>query len=577
MADGKEFSEIEKKAILHQKGKVVNALDLYRPTEFQEPFFLAMEKTDVMEVLLAGGNRSGKSVCASIVMASILLNKPVTFRDGSKHYMRPERWRSEALKIWLVGMNWDHIGKTFHRLLFKPGLFRVIRDQQTGKWRSWDPSRPGEAEQQANTRPSPPLLRSDDVEGGESGFAWEDKKANQFKAFEMANDKTRIESFPSTGESPPMGDPVNIIWIDEAIENGKWYAELLVRLIDLRGRLLWTAYPSTAPSAEMSAIEERALEQVVTKDQTTYHFVLDGSKNPFTASKHRDKIMATMDEDELAARDRGVSNNDRWRMYPRFSKFVHRAYGPDDSKDDAIGRVLRNGVPANWTRYLILDPGTANPGVLFVAIPPSHLGDFIVPYDELYLHYTSAEPLAKAIAAKLGITPKHNGDVIEEMIADFRACRQTPAGFAGTIGQNYEKYFEQYGIKSRRHGSRFTPGSDDPYPRIMRVQGIMNLRHDGTTRLRILGCPHLVKQLERARWEKTSKGDPSDKPAQHQQIDISTCLEYFVSRDDCGYFAPPPQQPKGVPDHRSVVANLQKQLGVVSKESSSNSIVCGIS
>ena len=57
MANDKSFSEIEKKAILHQKGKVVNALDLYRPTEFQEPFFLAMEKSDVVEVLLAGGNR----------------------------------------------------------------------------------------------------------------------------------------------------------------------------------------------------------------------------------------------------------------------------------------------------------------------------------------------------------------------------------------------------------------------------------------------------------------------------------------------------------------------------------------
>ena len=155
MTDGKDFSEIEKKAILFKKGKVVNALDIYRPTEFQEAIFLAMEKNEILEVLLAGGNRSGKSVCASVAMASILLNKPVTFRDGSKHYMRPKRWRSEPMKIWLVGMNWDHIGKTFHRLLFKPGLFRVIRDQQTGKWRSWDPSRPGEAEQQHNTQPSP--------------------------------------------------------------------------------------------------------------------------------------------------------------------------------------------------------------------------------------------------------------------------------------------------------------------------------------------------------------------------------------------------------------------------------------
>ena len=52
MANDKSFSEIEKKAILHKKGKVVNALDLYRPTEFQEPFFLAMEKSELVRETL---------------------------------------------------------------------------------------------------------------------------------------------------------------------------------------------------------------------------------------------------------------------------------------------------------------------------------------------------------------------------------------------------------------------------------------------------------------------------------------------------------------------------------------------
>lgn len=551
------------------------ALDMFRPTEHQEEFFRAMERVDIIEMLLGGGNRAGKSVAAAICLASLVLDKPVTFRDGSKHYMRPGRWRDEPLKIWLIGYDWRHIGKTFYRLLFMKGLYKIIRDSDTGVWRSWDPSNPADADRFDEARPSPPLIRMMDVVSGMDGISWENKKENQFQSCDFVHDGSRIEVFPSTGAAP-QGDPVHYIWIDEKIDADRLYNELKVRTIDYRGRIVWTAWPDTAPSDAMAGLSDRAEDQAGKPKQRSFAIRLRGQDNIYTQSDHRDAIFAGMDEEERLARDQGVMNNDRWRMYPRFNKYFHRAYGPDQSKDDKLAAVIRakNGIPSDFTRYLILDPGTAHPAILFVAVPPPELGDFVVPYDEIYIPYTSAEPLAKACAAKLGITDTYPGDVIEEMIADFRACRQTPLGFDGTVGQNYEKYFAKEKIRSRRHGTRFTPGSDNVKVRIMRVQGMMNIRPDGTSRLRILGCKNLVKQLEQARWAKTPKDEPDDVPAKYQHIDLPTCLEYFGSRDDCGYFKPPPIV---IPDGRSpeeVRKSFSKFFGV-SPQQNDKTIYCG--
>jgi hypothetical protein len=65
MAKDADFSEFEKKAILFKKGKLVNALDLYRPTEFQEPFFLAMEKNWYLSIMV---------ICTCLIQSVVKAN-----------------------------------------------------------------------------------------------------------------------------------------------------------------------------------------------------------------------------------------------------------------------------------------------------------------------------------------------------------------------------------------------------------------------------------------------------------------------------------------------------------------------
>ena len=565
-----ETSQLQAKVMRTRKDHVVNALSLFRPTEQQEPFFRRMAGETILEVCVGGGNRAGKSLIVAAWFAAIALNQPITLRDGTQLHMRPPLWRNEPLKLWLVGYDLRHCGKTLYRLLFKKDPFRIIRDQNTGKWRTYDPTNAEDKEAYSLTRPSPPLIQMSDVEGGEDGIAWENKKERQFSSLELAHDGTRIEVFPSTGERP-QGDPAHAIWVDEKLHDEEWYSELLARLMDYRGRILWTSWPTTAPSAVLSELEERAATQRGKPDARSFAFTLSGSDNPYTQSAHRQAILATMDEDTRAARDKGIANADRWRVYPRFSRFVHRVYGPDPDGDDDLAKEVRklNGIPNDWTRYLILDPGTANPAVLFVAVPPPKFGDFIVPYDELYVHYINARELAQAVAGKT------RGQMFEDFIIDSHAGRMTPMGFDTTVQQNYEKYFAEFKLRSARHGSHFTPGTDDVASRIMRVQGSLNIRENNTPQLRILGCPNLVKQLEGYKWQKDARDNPTDKPALHQKVDVAACLEYHIASDNHGYVKPKVAANTGDPlSYANVMAGFKKIMGIETKPRD-GSVYCG--
>jgi hypothetical protein len=538
MSFKQHFSDLEARAILASRERMPPALELFRPQPYQEGFIEAMSRNMVLEVMLGGGNQSGKSLCAAASVAAMIMNQSITFNSGEKIQMRPERWRNEAMKIWIVGFDWDHLGKTIYRLLFMPGAFRILRDQETGKWRAWDPTRPGEPDLE-KTRPAPAFIPMEAIAGGEDGISWENKKEHQPNSMTMAHDETVVQFFPSTADRAPQGDPAHLIWLDEHIHDESWYSELIIRLRIYRGRLLWTAWADTAPSSNIMEACERAEKQQGKPEQKSFSFSFSGEASPFGDPEHDAAIYDTMDEETRQARASGTPSNARWRVFARFSPYIHRALPQEERDDDPLAAAIRkcNGIPGDWTRYMILDPGTQHAAVLFVAIPPPKLwaaaGDFVVPYDEFYVPRASAKTIAEAVAKRCA------GVTIEDIIADPHACRQTPMGFSMTIGQNYEREFRTVNFGSRRHGSRMTYGSDDVDSRILMAQGSLNIRADGSVRLRILGCTQLCRQMERYRWERGADRNPTNKPAKYQRIDLCHAIEYFLSRSDCGYFKPP--------------------------------------
>ena len=103
----------------------------------------------------------------------------------------------------------------------------------------------------------------------------------------------------------------------------------------------------------------------------------------------------------------------------------------------------------------------------------------------------------------------------------------------------------------------------------------MKIRQDGTVQLRIVGCPKLIDQLSSAKVGKDSKGNPTDEPAKYYPIDGTTCLEYLVSRKDCGYFAPPPAPPKAAFTANDFIGQMNTMLGVTKPKMPQGSVLCG--
>ena len=537
-----------------------NALAMFRPTERQDEFLRAMTADKLMEAAVTGRNRGGKSLAIFAWFASLLLDEPITMRNGEKLNMRPSRWRGQKMLCWAFGFDWAHIGETVYRLLFEAGAFKMIRDLDTKQWRAYDPSR--DKDRSLECQPAPPFIRTSMIE--DDSWAWESKKDRQLRSVRFVKDGTRIVFYASTG-SIPMGNPVHAILIDEKIDSDNLYPECLMRLVDDEGRIVWASWPTLAPSGAFLALVDRAEEQIAREpaDRKAIAFAFRRGDNPFTENAHLDAALGTMDEDEAAARGDGVMGLARWQMYPRFSRAVHRALPPEATPNeevhDKLAHAIRanNGIPFDWTRYLILDPGTTNAGVLFVAVPPPSIGDYLVPYDELWLHNNDAEAseLAKRVLAK------SMGQHFEDFIADFQAMNQKPMGFGLTINTNYSNHFRALNLHCHRRGSSFTPGSNDPPSRIAATQGTMNIRSDGTPRLRILGCPILCKQLEDYRKQADPNGYPMDAPAKHQKIDVAVALEYMVSRADCGYVKPHPPEKAKLPGMRMYEAFMKKHGG----------------
>jgi len=505
----------------------IDAVRMFRPAPGeQEKFF----RCNATEILLRGGNRSGKTVCTATRFAAIARDMPITLKDGTQIDARLPHQRKRPLVMWVVGYDLKHIGQTIYRVLFRPGLYKIIQDPDSGLWRAFDPTLEYDAANEHKAKPAPPLIPQSeiDTEQGTGGFTWENKGEKQFSAVYLKNG-TIIYAFSSMGEVK-AGDPVDVIWIDEKIKYPQHYPEWQARLSDRRGRLLWSSWPAR-DNAALRQISRRAKHAAENpgSDDDVREFQLRFSSNPFISEDQKRKRIAGWSEDERTARDLGDFAVDSLKMYHTFSPEIHCAFGPDPTFDDKLAAKLRSTggqPPADWTRYLVLDPGTSHPAVLLAAVPPPEVyGHFVVPYQEVYTPRLDADALAKVI---LDAT---QGQVFEAFIVDPRAARQTPMGFSGTVGMNYSRAFRERRLSCRISGSAFTPGSDDVLARIALLRAWMVIQSDGRTKLRIVAdaCPNLCRQL--VEYEKKERdGIVLEEPADKQRIDVAQCLEYLASR-----------------------------------------------
>lgn len=502
-----------------------DALDLFRPQAHQEEFFRSM----ATEILLGGGNRGGKTLCAAIWFAAYCLNKSITFRDGTKICPRRAHQNNRKLTFWIVCYDWNYVGSTIYRSLFEPGMFKIIMDKETMEWVAYDPTNPDHKSRENECRPSPPLIPRHRMKPQDE-WSWENRKDLQFRRADSVDDTFSIFIYPSSQKEAKAGDPVDAIWIDENLQYDKHYAEYTARLSDYRGRLLWSSWAKMGSPA-LIRVRDKANEQLsLPKEQRVVErFTFEFNKNAFIPQESKTDRAASWTESERRQRDLGEFIDDDYLMYFGFNKRTHNAVPEHEELDNAVSRAIRqnNGaIPPNWRRDLILDPGTAHPAILLVATPPPSLGECYIAYDEIYPGRATAEDLARII------NDRHRGEVFQTFIIDSHAARQTPLGFGSTVGDNYTKVFSQYQVKCVETGSHFLPGSDNVEARCQMLIDALLIRPDGTPKFRVMvnRCPNLVKQFEECMRAVDSDNNALNVPAKGQKLDVLVCAEYFISR-----------------------------------------------
>lgn len=518
----------------------VDALEIFRPTEYQE----AVVTCDTSETLVQGGTRSGKSTIVAAMIASYLRNKPITFADGSKHECREPGWRDRPVNVWLVGLQLNHIGQTIYRLLCKPGAFDMVRDAKTGLWRAWQPGRiPGDDQIPVQDRkPAPPLIPPSEIEKE----SWSNKAAFQFDSLIMKDGST-VYAFASSG-AVKRGDPVNIIWIDEEIENSEHYPEWQSRLSDRKGRIFWTSWPNASTPALLNLYRrcEAQREEVqlgTRKKADVTNFIFMGSKSPFVDDDEKRKRAEGWTEEQLRARDYGQFVVDNILAYPEFDRRIHCVdYGDGSPLNDKVTDAMRRlnwNVPPDWCVDLILDPGTARPALLWVAIPPEAFWDGGEPYHVVFREMAVPRIHAGEMARRAKAVDPFR--YYARFIGDAKAGDQTPMGHAHTVFQNYEMEFKKAGLQCQLTGGMFLRGETVWINRSLKLRTLMQVRHGcGKPRLRIVAhaCPTLIRQLETL-VKAVTKEDVQDKLASGQTHDQVDTLEYYAGFDP-KFLGPPP-------------------------------------
>jgi hypothetical protein len=490
----------------------LEAIRLYEPQDWQESF----HQCEATNRIIRGGNRSGKTTAASVECARAALG-----RDPHGKY--PDYSDSEEnMIIFVVGFDQRHIGRKLHRILFRAGAFWIIRDEETRRWRTFDPE--GDAHREKQKKPAPPLIPPRAIKN----ISWVNKSQRVWDHVVLVNG-TEIYAFPSRGEAP-QGDAVDLYWIDEDIQDDNWVDEAHARLSDRKGKFMWSALPHSKNSGllDMSQLAEEEVKHEGEPD--TVEFVPSFSGNPYIDPEEKAKRIkewSARGEDVVAVRDLGQFAANQWLVYHDFSMVTHGF----DKSDLEGGRV-----PDDWCRYMVVDPGRTVCAVLFAALPPpaskyvKEFGDFVLLYDELYLKQCNAKMFGENVERAA------RGTVFYEWIIDEHGGRVRDMAF-GTkpIRAYYEEELKSRRMKSQSRGAKFVPGCDDIQLRVQAASEWLVIRNDGTTRLRVLkgALPTFEWEMQRYRKKVDQRTRlPTDEPDKKKsRVHLIDDFEYLAARD----------------------------------------------
>ncbi len=566
------IQEIDREELLRAQEAAV----IYRPMPQQIP----IHTSTAHELIIRGGKRSGKSTSAALEFARRVSGQPICCIDGQPlHNPWPQSTKSDPAIYWIIGWDQKHIGQTIHRLLFQPGLFRIIKDEITGQWRAWNKADPADAARKKESVPVGPAIPPRLIVPG--SWSWENLAEKQFTGLELING-ARIYAFWSSAVNPKMGDPVDGIWINEDIQAAGHLKEWQDRLLDKDGWFLWDAWPKVKNLA-LKSLLDRAEEVADDPDPSIQAVQLIASENLYhTAAAKKRQLERMGSDEEIASRDRGELLWDELSMYDFWpaSHVVRRRPGATEESAIATPRELLEHLlshygqfPREWTRYLSVDPSHTRTGVLSGVVPPPEWSGIKIPELliiewELVVRKASPAELAELLYPLMARQP------YEAFIMDQQAGRQHTIGSDGrSVFELYAEAFRAHRIVSRATGSGFSPGCNKPQLRYAMVRQQMEIGDqlpglvlvDDRTRETQREFHTYTKKTNEVKGELDELAKIVDEPANPRKHDMMASLEYLVSylnplfRSGQAYVPPSESVGGGSAAYRAAQALLAKQ------------------
>jgi hypothetical protein len=528
----------------------IEALNLYRPTEIQDQY----HRSTAVEVLFQAGNQVGKSLAGFIEDA-----RAVTNQDPYNKYP------SEGTLI-ILGYKESHIGKVVYPYLFRSGAFKIIRDLETGLWRTYRPWVPQDKAREKEAKPAPPLIPNRFIKE----ISWAKKNRQIFSEVKLTTGWT-IMAFSSRAK-PDQGFKADLAHIDEDILDESWYGELMARLTMRNGKMRWTALPHNENDA-LTRVAERGIDQEQLHarggpEPSTVIVRATIYDNPHMTDEARrtnvERWKAVSDA-EFRKRALGELVTDSVRMYPTWSKDSHAVqhYG------DAYGGLFKDyietkRIPPNWCLSMIVDPGHATCAVLFVATPP--IGETHLVYDELYINQSTALIFGQEVEKKV------RDKTFQRFIMDAHGGRLTSMETGLRPQESYEQQLKERNILCVETGFRFQAGVDAIQYREEILREHLSFTPSGVPRIvfDFDNCYNLDKEMKRFRKVKKN-GYITDK-GNRVETHLVECLEYFVA-GDTEYVQPPAPRKSLTESQRRVKAFLDRQR--MKRGRNANTVILG--
>lgn len=407
----------------------MQALKLYEP----QPQQLAFHKSKAREKLAIGGNRAMKTTAAVNEVAMAVM--------GCHPWIK---YPKENGRAYIVGRDEKHISEVMYRRLFRSDTnFKMIKEyypqsHHIGMWRAYRPWT--DSKRLSQTKPMLPLIPQRMVKK----IAWK-KQGRGIPDIITLWNGWELSFFTANG-SPPRGSDIDLVWFDEEIKEGEWYSEMAARLLDRKGRFIWSATPQKATEI-LWQLHERAAQEATQPNPTIQEFGFRLDDNPFVDEEEKEllKKKFASDPDNYAVRIEGKFLISSRRMYPQFSAQTH------------VFPFFQ--IPQHWTRYAVVDPGNTVCAAGFFAVPPMGQldgeGDYVYMYDELYIRDSNVTKFGAAFEQKT------KGQQFEAFIIDFHGSVRSES-VGKSIGQQYAEELVRREIVCNRTGSSFSyAGGDD--------------------------------------------------------------------------------------------------------------------